>query len=89
MPTRHPRHSVIETPRVQEALEPLRRRGVPIELGDLVVRGAAQRLRELDSGQEEEQRKAELRHRLVEQLHTGEGLDAAAAYEVREHGWIH
>jgi hypothetical protein len=25
----------------------------------------------------------------VRRLHTGEGLDAEAAYEVREHGWIH
>jgi hypothetical protein len=25
----------------------------------------------------------------VEQLHTGDGLDADAAYEVREHGWSH
>jgi hypothetical protein len=26
---------------------------------------------------------------LIEQLRTGDGLDVAAAYEVREHGWMH
>ncbi len=31
----------------------------------------------------------ELRRQLVEQLRTGEGLDADAAYEVRERGWTH
>jgi hypothetical protein len=89
MPTKHRRHSVTETPRVREALEPLRRRGVPIELGDLLVLGAEERLRRLDAEQTEEERKAELRRQLVERLRTGEGLDVAAAYEVREHGWTH
>jgi hypothetical protein len=89
MPTKHPRHMITETPRVREALEPLRRRGVPVEYGDLVVRGAEDRLRELDAEEPKEQRDAELRRQLVEQLHTGEGLDVAAAYEVREHGWTH
>ncbi len=74
---------------MRAALEPLRRRGVKIELGDLVVRGAQERLRELEADRAEEQRKAELRRQLVEQLHTGEGLDVVAAYEVREHGWTH
>lgn len=89
MPTKHRRHSITETPSLRDALEPLRRRGVPVELGDLVARGARDRLRELDAEQAEEQRKAELRRKLVQQLHTGEGLDVAAAYEVREHGWTH
>jgi hypothetical protein len=38
---------------------------------------------------DDETGRAELRRDLVERLHTGEGLDAGAAYEVREHGWIH
>jgi len=89
MPTKHHRHSITETPRVREALEPLRRRGVKFELSDLVVRGAEQRLHELEAERVEEERKAELRQRLIERLRTGKGLDVAAAYEVRETGWTH
>jgi hypothetical protein len=89
MPTRHPRHSITETPRVRAALDPLRRRGVKLELGDLVVRGAEQQLRELEEEQAEEERRRELRLDLVRRLRTGEGLDVAAAYEVRETGWTH
>jgi 2-keto-4-pentenoate hydratase len=74
---------------VHEALDALRSRGERIRLGDLVVRGALDRLQELESENEEEARKAELRRQLVERLRTGEGIDVDAAYEVREHGWIH
>jgi hypothetical protein len=89
MPTQHPRHSITETPPVREALDELRRCGERIRLGDLVIRGARQRLGELRAERDEEAHKRELRLQLVEQLRTGEGLDAAAAYEVREHGWTH
>jgi len=89
MPTRHRRHSVAETPRVREALEPLRRRGLKVDLADLLVLGAEQRLRQLEAEQAEEERRRALRLELVEQLRTGEGLDVAAAYEVRETGWTH
>lgn len=60
-----------------------------MHLGELVIRGAHERLRELDEQREQEARDAKLRRELVDQLHTGEGLDAEAAYEVREHGWSH
>jgi hypothetical protein len=89
MPTSHPRHSITETPPVRAALEELRRRGERIRFGDLVIRGAQQRLRELKEERDEEARKLELRRDLVRRLHTGEGLDVEAAYEVREHGWTH
>lgn len=89
MPTRHPRHSITETPRVRAALEPLRRRGVKVELGDLVVLGAEERLRRIEEERAEEERRRELRLQLIERLRTGEGLDVAAAYEVRETGWTH
>jgi hypothetical protein len=89
MPTRHARHSVTETPPVREALDALRLRGERVRMSDLVIRGARERLRELETERDDEARRAELRRQLVEQLHTGEGLDAEAAYEVREHGWIH
>jgi hypothetical protein len=89
VPTRHARHSVTETPPVREALDALRLRGERVRMGDLVIRGARERLRELEAERGEGAEKAELRRQLVEQLHTGEGIDVDAAYEVREHGWIH
>jgi hypothetical protein len=89
VPTRHPRHSITETPPVRDALDALRRRGERVRLDDLVIRGARERLQEIEAANADEARKAELRRQLVEQLRTGEGLDAQAAYEVREHGWTH
>jgi hypothetical protein len=89
MPTRHARHSVTETPPVREALDALRLRGERVRMGELVIRGARERLRELEAEREDEAHKAKLRRQLVERLHTGEGIDVDAAYEVREHGWIH
>jgi hypothetical protein len=56
--------------------------------GELVIRGAQQRLRELEAERDEEARRHELRVQLIEQLHTGEGLDADAAHEVRARGSI-
>jgi hypothetical protein len=32
---------------------------------------------------------AELRQQLIQQLRSGDGLDAQAAYEVSERGWTH
>jgi hypothetical protein len=89
VPTRHPRHSVTETPPVREALDALRLRGERVRMGDLVIRGARERLREMETERDKAAEKAELRRQLVEQLRTGEGIDVDAAYEVREHGWIH
>jgi len=74
---------------VREALDSLRRRGEPVKLDDLVIRGARDRLRELEIGRAEDAEKAVLRRELIEQLRTGDGLDVDAAYEVREHGWMH
>lgn len=89
MPTRRPRHSITETPPVREALDSLRRRGERVKLDELVIRGARDRLREIEVGAGEVAEKAELRRELIEQLRSGDGLEAAAAYEVREHGWTH
>jgi hypothetical protein len=89
VPTRRPRHSITETPPVREALDALRRRGERVRLDDLVIRGARERLLEMETSREEEARKAKLRQNLVERLRTGEGLDVDAAYEVSEHGWTH
>jgi hypothetical protein len=74
---------------VREALDALRLRGERVRMGDLVIRGARERLREMETERDEAAEKAELRRQLIEQLRTGEGIDVDAAYEVREHGWIH
>jgi hypothetical protein len=55
-----------------------------VKLGDLVIRGARDRLRELEVGRGDEAEKAALRRELIEQLRAGDGLDVDAAYEVRE-----
>jgi hypothetical protein len=89
VPTRHPRHSITETAPVREALDALRHRGERIRLDDLVIRGARERLREMEAARDQESRNIELRRQLIERLRTGEGLDADAAYEVRERGWTH
>jgi hypothetical protein len=89
VPTRHPRHSITETPPVREALDALRRRGERVRLDDLVIRGARERLREMESERDANARNAELRRQLIERMRNGEGIDVEAAYEVRERGWAH
>ena len=54
-----------------------------------MIRGARERLREMEATRDAESRRLELRRQLIERLRTGEGLDVDAAYEVREHGWTH
>jgi hypothetical protein len=56
MTTRYPRHWITETPRVHAALEPLRQRGVKIDVADLIVRGAEERVRRLEEQAEQERR---------------------------------
>jgi hypothetical protein len=89
VPTRHPRHSITETPPVREALDALRRRGERVRLDDLVIRGARERLREMQAERDADARNAELRQQLIERMRTRDGIDVEAAYEIREHGWTH
>ena len=74
---------------MREALDALRRRGERVRLDDLVIRGARERLREMEAARADESRRLALRLQLIERLRTGEGLDVDAAYEVRERGWTH
>lgn len=46
---------------MREALDALRRRGERVRIGDLVIRGARQRLRELEAQRDDEARRAETR----------------------------
>ncbi len=88
MPTKRRRHSITETPPVEEALDRLRAQlGTDrLELGDLVVRGAEAKLAELEN---QDERDAELRRRLADRIRAGRsfGGDLDAAEEVRRHGW--
>lgn len=88
MPTTRKRHSVTETPPVQAALDRLRIRGIPIELGDLLVRGARDRLAEEDHGILDEDRRHERRQRFLARSSSADGVDVVAALEVHEHGWL-
>ncbi len=74
---------------MREALDALRRRGERPRFDDLIIRGARDRLREMESARDDAAGNAELRRQLIQQLRTGEGLDVDAAYEVRERGWTH
>jgi hypothetical protein len=51
VPTSHPRHSITETPALAAALAPLRERlgAQAPTLGELVLRGAEAKLRELEA----------------------------------------
>lgn len=87
VPTSRKRHTITETTAVEQALAPLRARGVAVDFADLVARGAAAKLRELDAGAQGEQRREALREAFLERTRTGAGLDLDAAPAVREGGW--
>jgi hypothetical protein len=89
VPTKLPRHSITETAPVREALDDLRRRGLPVELPDLVVRGARERLREADAEQQSDAEREALRRRLLKRMESGQGLDLDALAEAHESGWSH
>jgi hypothetical protein len=87
VPTTRKRHTITETPVVERALAPLRTRGVPIDLADLVVRGAEARLAELERQRADREGKRALRERFLERTRAGHGIDVDAALSVREQGW--
>lgn len=89
MPTTRKRHSITETDRVERALNRLREERVSIDLPDLVVRGADEKLRELQGERADDVARAELRERFLERSLSGEGIDAQALLEVRATGWTH
>lgn len=83
MPTTKPRHTITETPPVQEALDELRReqRGKRVELPELVIRGAREKVRELRARRSADERKLDS---LVDAIEAGGlGLDPAVADEAR------
>lgn len=87
MPTNHRRHAVTETPRVQAALDELRRElGTDrVELGELVVLGAGAKLASLRATRTDTVKR---RARLADRVRARRlGVDIDAADEVRARGW--
>jgi hypothetical protein len=87
MPTKRRRHAITETPRVQAALDELRRElGTEgVELGELVVLGAGVKLDAIRSGRDGDAAK---RRRLAERVRSRAiGADVEAADVVRSSGW--
>lgn len=87
MPTTRPRHTITETPPVQEALDELRRElgEDRVELPDLVIRGAREKAREVRAQRSSDERKLAS---LVDAIEArGLGLDPEAAAEARR-AWL-
>ena len=88
VPTTKPRHTITETAPVQEALDELRRElgEDRVELPDLVIRGARDKVREMRA-QGEPARQA--RERLARRIREGEDLpDPSIADEAKNVGLI-
>lgn len=87
VPTQYRRHAITETPRVRAVLDELRHElaGERVDLGELVIIGARQKLAELRT---ERGRHAALRRQLAQRVRERRiEVDPAAAEEVRQGGW--
>jgi hypothetical protein len=87
VPTKRPRHAVTETPPVQAALDELRAEvgDARIELGELVILGARQKVAQLRAQRDETTAR---RRQLAERIRRrGIPADRSAADEVRRAGW--
>ena len=91
MPTTRPRHTITETPPVQEALDELRGKlnGDRIDFSELVILGARAKARRLPEGGDTEQAR-QARKQLAEWIRNGNPgmVDVAAADEVKHLGLI-
>lgn len=89
MPTARPRHTITETPPVQEALDELRAKlnGERIDLAELVILGARAKARRLPDQDEEARRAGE---EIADWIRNGNPgmVDIAAAEEVKHLGLI-
>jgi hypothetical protein len=87
VPTKRRRHAITETAPVQAALDELRRElgGDQVELAELVILGANEKVARLRSGRGAQQA---LREGLAERIRTRRlPVDPKAAEEVRRTGW--
>jgi hypothetical protein len=87
VPTKHPRVSVTLTPPLQEARDRLRARGVNASVAELALAGAREMLAEVDARHADEQRRRQLRERLVTRLRSGAALDPVGLDDARQTGW--
>lgn len=86
MPTTRKRHTITETPPVEEALTALREEaGLRVDLAELVVIGARAKLSEILTARQDA---AGGRHRIAERVRRAEiPADPDAADAVRRGGW--
>lgn len=88
MPTQRRRHAITETPPVQAALDELRGElgdAARVELGELVILGAHQKVAHLRATRDETTAR---RRRLADRIRRRDvPVDRAAADEVRRAGW--
>lgn len=84
MPTKRRRHMITETERIKWVLDELRRiqGGEKVDFGDLVIRGAEDKIRELRASPEVARR---VRDEIAEWIRSGNGpkVDLKAAEEVK------
>jgi hypothetical protein len=86
VPTKHKRHAITETPRVKQALDPLRAQltGERLDLAELVVIGAETKLARVRTEQDD---RAAGRKRLADMIRNGElNLDPDLADEAKRAG---
>jgi hypothetical protein len=88
MPTSRKRHTITETSKVEQALSPLRKAGVPIDIPELVIKGADVKLNEARKAATDDERRLALRKRFLKRTHEGGGIELTVALKVREDSWI-
>jgi len=88
MPTTRKRHTITETPPVEEALAPLRASGISVDVSELVIKGAGVKLDEAREVQANDDRRRALRERFLDRTRRGAGIDLDVALKVREDAWI-
>lgn len=86
MPTQRPRHTITEVGPVEEALGRVRAVRGEVDLRELIVLGAEVAVERARQEAEADERRADLRRRLIERIGRT-GVDLEAAEEVRERGW--
>lgn len=87
MPTSRRRHTITEVGLVDEAFSAVRALGVEPDAKDLVVRGARALLAELNQEQADQQRRVELRERLIRRTTSPDAVETAAAVWAHEGSW--
>ncbi len=88
MPTKRKRHMITETAEVEAALEPLRVRGIPVGLSELVIKGAEAKTAEVRANEADDARRRALRTRFEERTRSGTGLDVEIGPGTRERTWL-